>query len=80
VARLATSSSTRLTDLVRDEWENKKAEIEKELSDVLGPPWTVEVNPNQIFAYAGDGYAKESLGSCIAAYVSHYIGPDETSY
>ncbi|KAK8045183.1 hypothetical protein PG993_005207 [Apiospora rasikravindrae] len=53
---------------VRDEWDNKKLEIEKELSDILTVPWTMEVNPNQVFAYAGDGYAKESLGSCIASY------------
>ncbi|KAK8069602.1 hypothetical protein PG994_006218 [Apiospora phragmitis] len=53
---------------VRDDWDNKKPEIEKELSDILTVPWTVEVNPNEVFAYAVDGYAKESLGSCIAAY------------
>ena len=39
---------------------------EKQLSDVLTVPWTVDVNPNQLYAYAADGYAKESLGSCIA--------------
>jgi hypothetical protein len=53
--------------IVRDEWDNKKGEIEKQLSDVLTVPWTVDVNPNQIYAYAIDGYGKESLGSCIAA-------------
>ncbi|KAK7992054.1 hypothetical protein PG996_012931 [Apiospora saccharicola] len=53
---------------VRDEWDNKKAEYEKELSDILTVPWTMEVNPNQVYAYAKEGYAKESLGSCIAAY------------
>jgi hypothetical protein len=53
--------------IVRDEWDNKKADIEDQLSEVLTVPWTVDVNPNQIYAYAGDGYAKESLGSCIAA-------------
>ncbi|KAK6851052.1 hypothetical protein PG990_008055 [Apiospora arundinis] len=58
---------------VRDEFDNKKPEIEKELSDILTVPWTVEVNPNQVFAYAKDGYAKESLGSCIAAYFKGVI-------
>ncbi|KAK6068089.1 hypothetical protein SCUP234_11302 [Seiridium cupressi] len=58
---------------LRDDWDNKKADIEKELSDALAVPWTVEVNPNQIYAYAGDGYAKESLGSCIAGYINGAI-------
>ncbi|KAM0812051.1 hypothetical protein AB5N19_14368 [Seiridium cardinale] len=58
---------------LRDDWDNKKANIEKELSDVLTVPWTVEVNPNQIYAYAGEGYAKQSLGSCIAGYINGAI-------
>ncbi|KAK7931753.1 hypothetical protein PG985_002465 [Apiospora marii] len=53
---------------LRDEWDNKKAQYEKELSDILTVPWTMEVNPNQVYAYATEGYAKESLGDCIAAY------------
>ncbi|KAI0597100.1 hypothetical protein F4775DRAFT_602901 [Biscogniauxia sp. FL1348] len=53
---------------VRDEWDNKKSAVEKDLSDVLGTPWTIEVNPNQIYAYAEDGYAKECLGNCIYDY------------
>lgn len=61
---------SKLNSAVRDEWDNNKAEIEKELSDVLTVPWTVDINPNQIYAYAIDGYGKESLGSCIAAWVS----------
>ncbi|ORY60916.1 uncharacterized protein BCR38DRAFT_349199 [Pseudomassariella vexata] len=58
---------------VRDEWDNKKPDIEKELSDVLTVPWTVDVNPNQIYAYAGEGYARDSLGGCIAAYINGAI-------
>lgn len=50
---------------VRDEWENKKADLEKQLSDILTVPWTVDIDPKQVYAYAGDGYAKDSLGSCI---------------
>ncbi|GJN83194.1 hypothetical protein VFPFJ_11152 [Purpureocillium lilacinum] len=55
---------------VRDDWESKKPEFEKSLSDILGEQWTIDINPNQIYAYAVDGYAKESLGSMLAAYVS----------
>ncbi|KAI0381100.1 hypothetical protein F5Y04DRAFT_255746 [Hypomontagnella monticulosa] len=58
---------------IRDEWDSKKADLEKQLSDVLTVPWTVDVNPNQLYAYAADGYAKESLGSCIASYVTGAI-------
>ncbi|KAI0118072.1 hypothetical protein F4776DRAFT_672962 [Hypoxylon sp. NC0597] len=58
---------------VRDEWDNKKSEIEQQLSDILTIPWTIDVNPNQIYAYATDGYAKESLGSCIASYINGAI-------
>ncbi|KAH6854088.1 hypothetical protein B0I37DRAFT_349453 [Chaetomium sp. MPI-CAGE-AT-0009] len=53
---------------VRDEWENNKADLEKQLSDILGTAWTIEVNPLAIWPYHNDGYAKESLGDCIKAY------------
>ncbi|KAI1370982.1 hypothetical protein F4677DRAFT_436794 [Hypoxylon crocopeplum] len=58
---------------IRDEWDSKKSDIERQLSDILTVPWTVEVNPNQLYTYATDGYAKESLGSCIAAYINGAI-------
>lgn len=53
---------------MRDEWDNNKADLEKQLSTVLEDTWTVEVNPLAIWPYHNDGYAKESLGSCIKAY------------
>lgn len=52
---------------VRDEWENKKSQLEQSISSILGVPWTLDINPNQIYAYATDGYAKESTGSMLAA-------------
>lgn len=55
--------------LVRDEWENKKDEYEQRLSGLLGAPWTIDINLRQVYAYAQDGYAKESPGSMIASYV-----------
>ncbi|KAK1971755.1 hypothetical protein LY78DRAFT_45140 [Colletotrichum sublineola] len=59
---------------IRDEWDSKKEDLQKELSDVLGAEWTLgEINPNELYPYAGDGYAKQSLGSCIAQYVSSAI-------
>ncbi|KAJ8119759.1 hypothetical protein O1611_g10538 [Lasiodiplodia mahajangana] len=50
---------------VRDAWDAKKEGLEAKLSETLGVAWTVDVNPNQIYAYAKDGYAKENLGGCI---------------
>lgn len=58
---------------VRDEWENNKADLEKQLSELLGTEWTVEADPKAIWPYHNDGYAKESLGSCIKAYVEGAI-------
>ncbi|KAK3938769.1 hypothetical protein QBC46DRAFT_389567 [Diplogelasinospora grovesii] len=58
---------------VRDEWDNKKADCETQLSDILGETWTIDINPNAIWPYHNDGYAKESLGACIRAYVEGAI-------
>ncbi|OLN94177.1 hypothetical protein CCHL11_02841 [Colletotrichum chlorophyti] len=59
---------------LRDEWESKKEDLQKELSQVLGAEWTLnDINPLALYAYAGDGYAKQSLGSCIAQYVTSAI-------
>ncbi|KAK1757870.1 hypothetical protein QBC47DRAFT_166326 [Echria macrotheca] len=57
----------------RDEYDANKADLEKQLSEVLGTAWTVEVNPNAIWPYHNDGYAKDSLGSCIKGYIDGAI-------
>ncbi len=51
---------------IRDAYESKKTDFEKQLSDLLGVPWTIEIDPNAIYPYAKEDYAKNSLGSCIA--------------
>jgi hypothetical protein len=57
-----------ILSIVRDEWENKKAEKEEEVSKLLGVPWTFDINPNAIFPYAEEGsYGHNSLGACIYA-------------
>lgn len=50
---------------VRDEWDNNKADFEKQLSELLGETWTIDINPNAVWPYHNDGYAKDSVGSCI---------------
>jgi hypothetical protein len=55
---------------VRDEFENNKADMEKQISDILGAAWTIDINPLVLWPYAVDGYAKERLGTCIKALVA----------
>ncbi|KAF7561479.1 hypothetical protein G7046_g2657 [Stylonectria norvegica] len=55
---------------IRDGWENKKEEYEKAISETLGQPWTIKINPNAIFPYGDDGsWAKTSTGDLIAGYI-----------
>jgi hypothetical protein len=61
-------NSTKRPVAVRDEWEAKKDELAKTLSDLLGETWTMEVNANALYPYATTDYAKNSLGSCIYSY------------
>ncbi|KAL5318925.1 hypothetical protein ACEPPN_013993 [Leptodophora sp. 'Broadleaf-Isolate-01'] len=59
---------------VRDEWDNKKADLEKQVSELLGAEWKFEVNPLAIYPYAEpDSYGSNSLGSCIFAYFDGLI-------
>ncbi|KAI1264389.1 hypothetical protein F5Y18DRAFT_390332 [Xylariaceae sp. FL1019] len=53
---------------VRDDWDAKKEDVEKRLSEMLETPWTISVNPNQVFAYAKTDYPKQNLGKCIYEY------------
>lgn len=66
--RLAKGSSA-----VRDDWESKKDSLAQSLSDVLGQPWTLDIDPNQLYAYATEGYAKECPGSMITQYIEAAI-------
>lgn len=56
-----------LTNIVRDDWDAKKGDLETKFTEILGTKWTIDVNPNQVFAYAGEerSYARENLGACI---------------
>ena len=62
-----------ITIQVRDTWETKLPDLEKQLSDVLGVSWTVDIDPKAVYPYAVEGYAKESLGSCLVEYVEATI-------
>ncbi|KAG6004506.1 hypothetical protein E4U43_000720 [Claviceps pusilla] len=54
---------------VRDNWEAKKPDWEKKISDILRTPWTIDMDVHQIYAYATDGWAKECTGSMLNAYL-----------
>ncbi|KAK1826369.1 hypothetical protein QBC39DRAFT_364548 [Podospora conica] len=58
---------------VRDEWDSVKEDLTSQLTQVLGEEWTIDITPAAIWPYHDDGYAKESLGSCIKAYVEGAI-------
>ncbi|KAK3901010.1 hypothetical protein C8A05DRAFT_45252 [Staphylotrichum tortipilum] len=75
MARLppAEKLSLALRKNVRDEFDNNKEDLAKQLSEITGATWTIDINPLAIWPYHNDGYAKESLGSCIKAYVDGAI-------
>ncbi|KAF5655966.1 hypothetical protein FHETE_11113 [Fusarium heterosporum] len=55
---------------LRDSWENTKQEHENQLSDILGQPWTISVDPKAIYAYVEpDSWGSTCLGDVIVSYV-----------
>lgn len=55
---------------MRDDYENKKDELEKKISDKLGVPWKIEINPLAIWPYAKEGsYMRGNPGSCLHDYI-----------
>ncbi|KAH7119456.1 hypothetical protein B0J13DRAFT_397241, partial [Dactylonectria estremocensis] len=56
---------------VRDNWESKREGLEKAISDILGEPWAININPNAIWPYAKDSsWAKTSIGEIIQLYIA----------
>lgn len=56
---------------VRDSFETPKQDIEGRLSQILGQPWTIKVDPLALYAYAEeDSWASTSLGDLIVRSVS----------
>ncbi|MCJ1351758.1 MAG: hypothetical protein MMC33_001742 [Icmadophila ericetorum] len=53
---------------LRDNWENKKSEFEKTISELFGTAWTIEVNPFVNQAYA-TGSASQEAGRILASYI-----------
>ena len=56
-----------LTPIVRDNWENKKEDLEKQISNILGETWTINIDPKAIWPYGEDNsWAKTSTGDLLA--------------
>ncbi|KAJ6562322.1 hypothetical protein B0H19DRAFT_1259907 [Mycena capillaripes] len=59
---------------VRDEYENKKLDFDKELSDLLGASWTFDFNPLSIYPYAeSQHFAKDQPGTVLRLYMEGAI-------
>ncbi|KAH6952765.1 hypothetical protein DER45DRAFT_647449 [Fusarium avenaceum] len=55
---------------LRDSFETPKQDIEGRLSQILGQPWTIKVDPLALYAYAEeDSWASTSLGDLIVSYI-----------
>ncbi|KAF7369537.1 hypothetical protein MVEN_00283600 [Mycena venus] len=55
---------------VREDYENKKESFDKELSDLLGAPWTFDFDPLAIYPYAeSQHFCKEQPGTVLKLYV-----------
>jgi len=58
---------------VRDSWESEKPSLADKTSKLLGETYTLEVDINQVYAYAEDGYAKTSPGAMIHSYFESFV-------
>ncbi|GKU05340.1 hypothetical protein FLAG1_04364 [Fusarium langsethiae] len=54
---------------IRDSWENRKGDFEEMLSNELGQPWTIVVDPWALHPYAQGTWCESSIGSAIVRYV-----------
>ncbi|KAF2674206.1 hypothetical protein BT63DRAFT_419512 [Microthyrium microscopicum] len=54
---------------LRDDFEANKETFEKEISDLLGTEWKIDINPLAIYPYGTDSFSKDCLGSCLKSYM-----------
>ncbi|KEZ42129.1 Uncharacterized protein SAPIO_CDS6373 [Scedosporium apiospermum] len=60
---------------IRDKWDSQKDQFAKDLSELLGTEWAIEVDLPQVFAYAESGtWSYDSFGSSVAEHVRGGIG------
>ena len=51
---------------VRDEFESKKDEYSKQISELMQALWTVHVDTANVLSYAGDGSGKDNPGGMFS--------------
>ncbi|EEU36026.1 uncharacterized protein NECHADRAFT_85382 [Fusarium vanettenii 77-13-4] len=55
---------------IREKWDPKKPEYETEISDILGEPWIIDIDPHKIWPYAEeDSWAERYTGEVMRDYV-----------
>jgi len=58
---------------VRDGWESEKESISTKVAALLGQTYSLEVDMNAIYPYAGDGYAKDRPGDMTKNYFDGFL-------
>ncbi|KAG5803712.1 hypothetical protein H9Q74_010886 [Fusarium xylarioides] len=57
-----------------DEWQNKLADFEEQLSKAMGVEWKIDIDALAVVSYGAEGsWARDSPGSMIANYVEEAI-------
>ncbi|KAF7330261.1 hypothetical protein MVEN_02463800 [Mycena venus] len=57
---------------VRDKYDENKADLESQISKLLGTSFTLEINPNEVVAYVKED-SRVSIGGMFTSYVNGFI-------
>ncbi|KDR80203.1 hypothetical protein GALMADRAFT_62602 [Galerina marginata CBS 339.88] len=57
---------------IRDNWDSKKEDFETQIADALGFPVTINVNVNEVWAYA-DSLSATQAGSTFSGYIGGFV-------
>ncbi|KAJ7454740.1 hypothetical protein FB451DRAFT_1184597 [Mycena latifolia] len=57
---------------IRDKYDENKAELESEISKLLGTSFTLQINPNEVVAYVKED-SRVSIGGMFTSYVNGFI-------
>ncbi|KAJ6466544.1 hypothetical protein C8R47DRAFT_990812 [Mycena vitilis] len=69
---LAVRKDSKSTPSFRDKYDENKAELESEISKLLGVSFTVAINPNEVVAYVKED-SRVSIGGMFTGYVNGFI-------
>jgi len=58
---------------IRDNYEPKRDEVAKKISETLKVDFKITIDPHATFAYADDGWAKNSHGQVLASYLDAFL-------